>query len=35
MYEPYVCNECHDLSMIVYDLDDFTILNIKDVLYLA
>ena len=22
-YEPYVCNGCHDLSMMVYDLNDF------------
>ena len=28
-FEPYVCNGCHDLSMMVYDLDDFIILNIK------
>ena len=30
-YEQYVCNGCHDLSMIVYNLDDFIILNIKGV----
>ena len=30
-YEQYVCNGCHDLSMMVYDLDDFIILNIKGV----
>ena len=29
-YEPYVCNGCHDLSMVVYD---FMILNIKGVDY--
>ena len=28
-YEPYVCNGCHDLSMMVYDVDDFMILIIK------
>ena len=28
-YEPYVCNGCHDLSMVVYDLNDLMILNIK------
>ena len=28
-YEPLVCNQCHDLSMMVYDLNDFIILNIK------
>ena len=32
-YEQYVCNVCHDLSMMVYDLDDFIILNIKGVDY--
>ena len=32
-YEPYVCNRCHDLSMVVYDLDDFMILNIKGLDY--
>ena len=28
-YEQYDCNGYHDLSMMVYDLDDFMILNIK------
>ena len=28
-YEPHVCNGCHDLSLVVYDLNDFMILNIK------
>ena len=32
-YEPYVCNGCHDLSMVVYNLKDFMILNIKGVDY--
>ena len=32
-FEPYVCNGCHDLSIMVYDLDDFIILNIKSVDY--
>ena len=32
-YEPYVCNRCHDLLMVVYDLKNFMILNIKDVDY--
>ena len=32
-YEQYVCNGCHDLLMMVYDLDDFMILNIKGVDY--
>ena len=32
-HQPYVCNKCHDLSMFVYDLKDFMILNIKGVDY--
>ena len=32
-YEQYICNGCHDLSMMLYDLDDFMILNIKGVDY--
>ena len=28
-YQPYVCNECHDVSMIVQKLDDFSILRVK------
>ena len=27
--EPRICNACHDLSLMVYDLNDFMILNIK------
>ena len=30
-FQPYACNRCHDLSVIVYDLDYFLILNIKGV----
>ena len=32
-YQPYVCNGCHDLSMVVYDLNDFMILKIRGVDY--
>ena len=32
-YELYVCNECHNFSMVVYNLIDFMILNIKGVDY--
>ena len=32
-YEQYVCNGCHDLSIMVYDLGEFRILNIKGVDY--
>ena len=32
-YEPLVCKRCHGLLMVVYDLKDFMILNIKGVDY--
>ena len=32
-YEPHVCNKCHDLLMVAYDLKDFMILKIKGVDY--
>ena len=32
-YEQDVCNGCHVFSMIVYDIGDFMILNIKGVDY--
>ena len=32
-YQPYVCNHCHDLSMVVQDLKDFMNLKIKGVDY--
>ena len=32
-YEPHVCNGCHDLSMVVYDLNDFMISNLKGIDY--
>ena len=32
-YEPYVGHGCHDLSMVVYDLNDFMILSIKGIDY--
>ena len=32
-FQPYACNRCHDLSMMVYDSDGFMILNIKGVYY--
>ena len=32
-YEPHVCNGCHDLSMVVYNFNDFMILNIKGIDY--
>ena len=32
-FQPYACNGCHDLLMMIYDLDGFMILNIKGVDY--
>ena len=32
-YQSYVCNECHDFSVIVQSLDDFLILKVKGVDY--
>ena len=32
-FQPYIFNACHDLSMMVYYLDDFMILNKKGVDY--
>ena len=32
-YQPYVCNGCHDFSMIVQKSDDFVILRVKGVAY--
>ena len=32
-YQPYVCNACHDFSMIVQKLDNFVILRVKGVDY--
>ena len=34
-YKPHICNGYHDLSMIVYNLNNFMILNIKDVDYIC
>ena len=32
-YQPYVCNGCHDLSMVVQNINNFVIVNIKGVDY--
>ena len=32
-YETYVCKQCHDLSMVVYNLNGFIILYIKYIDY--
>ena len=32
-YEPEACNGCHNISMMVYELKDFAILDIKRVDY--
>ena len=28
-FEPYVCNKCHNISMISYELENIAILNAK------
>ena len=30
-YEPYICNGCHDILMIAYELENIAILNVKGV----
>ena len=30
-FEPHVCNKCHDISVMVYELKNITILNVKGV----
>ena len=32
-YQPYVCNACHDFSMIVQVLSDFFIVTVKNIDY--
>ena len=32
-FEPHVCNKCHDISMIAYELKTIAILNVKGVDY--
>ena len=32
-YQPYICNGCHDFSMVVQNLDNFVILKTKNVDY--
>ena len=32
-YQPYVCNGCHAVSMMAYELNNFAILNAKGVDY--
>ena len=32
-FEPYVCNEFHEISMIAYELVNIAILNVKGVDY--
>ena len=29
-FEPYVCNKCHDISMMTYELENIATLNVKD-----
>ena len=32
-FEPYVCNKCHDISMMAYELENIVLLNVKGVDY--
>ena len=32
-FQPYVCNGCHDISMITYELKNIAILNVKSIDY--
>ena len=32
-FEPYVCNGCHDISVMAYGLENIAILNVKGVDY--
>ena len=32
-FEPYVCNGCHDISVMAYGLENVAILNVKGVDY--
>ena len=32
-YEPEVCNGCHDISMMAYELENIAILNVKGANY--
>ena len=33
IYEPEVCNSCHDVSLLAYELENIAQLNIKGVGY--
>ena len=33
IYEPEVCNGCHDMSMMAYELENIALLNVKGVDY--
>ena len=32
-FQPYVCNGCHDMSMMAYELKNIAILNAKGIGY--
>ena len=32
-FEPYVCNRCHDVSMMAYEFENIAILNVKGALW--
>ena len=31
-FQPYACNGCHDLTVMVYDLENIAIINVKGVI---
>ena len=32
-FEPYVCNRCHNVSMMAYEFENIAILNVKGALW--
>ena len=34
-FEPHVCNKCHDISVMAYELENIAIRNIKGIDYIS
>ena len=34
-FEPHVCNKCHDISIMAYELENIAIRNIKGIDYIS
>ena len=34
-FEPHVCNKCHDISIMAYELENIAIRNIKGIYYIS